>query len=341
MQTGNTSLQGKVNRHAPMVSVGLPAFKRAYLAEALECWRRQTYGDFELLVSDDASPEDLREVAAPFLDDPRFAYVRRERNSSPYFARNWNDCLAWARGKYFVLASDDDLYDARFLEEMVALAEAHPECDIFMCGWSMLGRGADGAWQRMPMPARRNWESGVTFLFHRYAYNMRNVAPPVLVRTQALRDLGGFADLPAAWFVDDLTWAKLANRGGVFHAQDYLLAFRMAGQNITMNLAADWVQAKLEATEAYIREILPLVRALPVKTAPDAWRKAWLSAHLEGWLWNHCAELAWDLPLRPAIAYYRRLHREGRVSRKFALFSLARVCSRRTKRLLKGLLSRR
>lgn len=214
MQTGNTSLQGKVNRHAPMVSVGLPAFKRAYLAEALECWRRQTYGDFELLVSDDASPEDLREVAAPFLDDPRFAYVRRERNSSPYFARNWNDCLAWARGKYFVLASDDDLYDARFLEEMVALAEAHPECDIFMCGWSMLGRGADGAWQRMPMPARRNWESGVTFLFHRYAYNMRNVAPPVLVRTQALRDLGGFADLPAAWFVDDLTWAKLANKGG-------------------------------------------------------------------------------------------------------------------------------
>lgn len=44
--------------YVPRVSIGLPAFKAKFFREALSCWKAQTFTDFEVLVYDDASPED-------------------------------------------------------------------------------------------------------------------------------------------------------------------------------------------------------------------------------------------------------------------------------------------
>ena len=103
----------------PLVSIGVPVAKCVYLREALACWTKQTYKNFEVLLSDDAAPGDVRGAVEPYLGDARFTYVRQEVNSAPHFTRNWNACLERAKGKYFVLASDDDLYAPNFLERMV------------------------------------------------------------------------------------------------------------------------------------------------------------------------------------------------------------------------------
>lgn len=137
----------------PLVSIGVPIAKCAYLREALACWTEQTYENFEVLLSDDAAPGDVRGIVEPYLSDARFTYVRQEVNSAPHFTRNWNACLERAKGKYFVLASDDGLYAPNFLERMVALAEAHPEGDIFFAGWTMLTRGGSDGWVRTPCGA--------------------------------------------------------------------------------------------------------------------------------------------------------------------------------------------
>ena len=50
------------------VSVILPAWKRKFLREAIESHLAQTFRDFELVVVDDASPENLEEVAGAFSD---------------------------------------------------------------------------------------------------------------------------------------------------------------------------------------------------------------------------------------------------------------------------------
>ena len=52
-----------------MFSITIPAYKRAYLHEAIESCLAQTYFNFELVIVDDASPEDLYSIVEEFHDE--------------------------------------------------------------------------------------------------------------------------------------------------------------------------------------------------------------------------------------------------------------------------------
>ena len=58
----------------------LPAYKARYLREAIKSILDQTCHDFNLIVSDDCSPEDLKSIVDEFAGDPRLTYRRNERN---------------------------------------------------------------------------------------------------------------------------------------------------------------------------------------------------------------------------------------------------------------------
>lgn len=112
----------------PLVSVCLMTYNRPhYIRGAIECWLAQTYKDFELIISDDASTDGeteriCREFAAK---DPRIRYIRQEKNLG--FLLCYKFILSQARGTYFIWASDDDLWDKRFLEDCMKMYGEHPE----------------------------------------------------------------------------------------------------------------------------------------------------------------------------------------------------------------------
>src|SRR2546426_11874154 len=67
----------------PLVSIGLPTYNRSeFLAGVLNNFRRQTFEDFELIVSDNASPdpEVARLCERIAAEDPRIRYVRHDKN---------------------------------------------------------------------------------------------------------------------------------------------------------------------------------------------------------------------------------------------------------------------
>ena len=116
---------------APRVSFILPAWKRRFLGEAIECILAQTFKDFELVVVDDASPENLGEVVSQFRD-VRLRYVHYGENLGKRdLVAAWNRAFTEARGEFAVLASDDDRHLPRFLEVMLDLAERYPRADAF------------------------------------------------------------------------------------------------------------------------------------------------------------------------------------------------------------------
>ncbi len=90
----------------PLVSVLLPTRNRLeYLRYAIETVRRQDDGDWELVVSDNDSEEDIAgHVRA--LADERIRYVRTK--SFVPVTDNWNTALAHSRGRYVVMLGDDD-----------------------------------------------------------------------------------------------------------------------------------------------------------------------------------------------------------------------------------------
>lgn len=108
----------------PRVSIGLPVYNGAdFIAAAVDSLLAQTYGDFELVISDNASTDDTerlcRERAAI---DSRVRYFRNETNLGAM--RNFNRVFQLAQGEYFKWAAHDDLLEPAYLERCVAALDA-------------------------------------------------------------------------------------------------------------------------------------------------------------------------------------------------------------------------
>lgn len=91
------------------VSVGLPVYNgQRYLRQAIDSILSQTYGDFELVISDNASSDDTEAICRAYVrDDKRVRYYRSQTNRGA--AWNYNRVFWLSRGDYFRWAAHDDL----------------------------------------------------------------------------------------------------------------------------------------------------------------------------------------------------------------------------------------
>ena len=109
----------------PKVSFVVPCYNLAhFLSDCVNSILSQTYGDFEILILDDCSPDDTPEVARSFRDD-RVKYIRNEKNLG--HISNYNKGISLAAGKYVRLISADDLLRTPYvLERYVELYGTEP-----------------------------------------------------------------------------------------------------------------------------------------------------------------------------------------------------------------------
>lgn len=124
------------------VSIGIPVRNGArYLAETIDSVLSQTYTDFELIISDNASSDQTSEICKNYAEnDSRVRYYRNDRNIGA--AKNFNRAFALSSGEYFKWLSSDDTITARFLERSVELLDSdralvlactrYSVCDEFM-----------------------------------------------------------------------------------------------------------------------------------------------------------------------------------------------------------------
>jgi glycosyltransferase involved in cell wall biosynthesis len=106
-----------------LVSVIIPTYNRAnLLPSALQSALDQSHSNVEIVVIDDGSTDNTKEVVQPFLD--RIVYLETE-NGGPAHARNIG--MSAAKGRYLAFLDSDDLYLPGKLDLQVAFMEAFPE----------------------------------------------------------------------------------------------------------------------------------------------------------------------------------------------------------------------
>jgi len=101
----------------PIISVFLPTYNRAYiLRSAVESILNQTFKDFEILIVDDASTDNTRELIESIKDE-RIRYIRHEKNKG--LTAGHNTAIAHAKGMYMATLGSDDIWFPETLQRMV------------------------------------------------------------------------------------------------------------------------------------------------------------------------------------------------------------------------------
>lgn len=127
----STDLPDQLPDRARGVSIGMPVFNgENYMAEAIESILKQTFGDLELVISDNASTDGTAAICRRYMKhDRRVRYHRNERNIGlhPNFCR----VFELSTRRYFKWACHDDLIAPTYLEKCVAVLDRSP--DVVLC----------------------------------------------------------------------------------------------------------------------------------------------------------------------------------------------------------------
>lgn len=112
----------------PQVSVVIPAYNQAlFLGEAIGSVLDQSYTDYELIVVNDASPDNTDEVVSQFTD-ARIKYIVHKHNKGLPAARNTG--IRNSRGEFIALLDADDIFHPTKLESHINFFEEHPHIGV-------------------------------------------------------------------------------------------------------------------------------------------------------------------------------------------------------------------
>lgn len=119
-------LKGVDMNKMPKVSVLMPAYKaESFIAESIESVLNQSFTDFELIVTEDDSPDATWEIITRYADkDPRMVAIRNEKNLG--IAANRNKLISLARGEFVMWQDADDISMPERMAKQVAYLESHP-----------------------------------------------------------------------------------------------------------------------------------------------------------------------------------------------------------------------
>lgn len=124
-------MKGALMDKSPKISIGLPVYNaEKYLRDALDSILCQTFTDFELIISDNASTDSTQIICEEYAArDARVRYFRNARNFGA--AENFNKVFRLSRAEYFKWIAYDDMCLPGFLEKCLDVLERNP--DVALC----------------------------------------------------------------------------------------------------------------------------------------------------------------------------------------------------------------
>lgn len=281
----------------------LPAYKAEYFKDALQSILNQKYDHFKVIVSDDASPADLKTIVDSF-NDGRIDFRRNPTNiGAENLSRHWNILLEQVESEYVIVASDDDLYHPEFLSTMDILSEKYPAVGLIRARSEVID--ANGKTIRIEKERDEFFSIGC---FIRSLLDSDSVLciGNYVFKTAELKEQGGFFTLPYAWKSDTATQV-IAGRNGVVNSSRPLFSFRMSGLNISSGKEKDYKKdrMKLESLLRFNDFMDPMIHKYLPQNEVDQLASAF-KKRLEG----EARSYLWTLSISDFLRLFFRLIKE-------------------------------
>ena len=212
-------------------SVTIPAYKSQYLLEAVESVVRQTYTDWELIIVDDCSPENLEAIVRPFLHDARISYYRNEKNCGAVdVVDNWNICLSHCTGDYVICMGDDDRLLPCCMEEYQKLTVQYPGLNVYHARTRIIDELGNVVETIEEWPSYENCQE---MLNGQWRDNRKQFIGDFLFSRQWLTDNKGYVKFPLAYCSDWATANLAAKEKGIANSQTILFEYRSHSNTIS------------------------------------------------------------------------------------------------------------
>jgi len=171
---------------APLVSVMMTSYNTSqYIAAAIQSLLAQTHSNWELLLADDCSSDNTREVIATFSD----ARIRVLHNTSNlHYLRTRNRLTPYVRGEFVALLDSDDLYAPEKLEAQINAFSEDP--DLAMCGTLVKYITKDGKPMSTNDIKPSEYKEILDFIKTESAFT----GSSIMVKTSVWKEMGGYRD---------------------------------------------------------------------------------------------------------------------------------------------------
>ena len=270
------------------VSVIVPNYNHArFLRRRIDTILGQTFVDFELILLDDCSTDNSRDILTAYADDSRVRIEFNAKNSGSTF-KQWNKGVRLAKGKYVWIAESDDYADEKLLERLVEILEHDEKIAFAFCrSWRVTDddqlKGFEDAYFRYQSPHGWNADFCVEgqqecrsyFLFENLVPN----ASAVVFRKVVYERVGG-ADESMILCSDWKLWAAMALANRVAYTSEPLNYYRLhdaslrgkttrgsAGVSVPESLqVVRWILDRLSLSEA---ELLKVYKAHAAGWVPE------------------------------------------------------------------------
>lgn len=216
-----------MNFHIPKVSVVIPCYNdKYYIQETVQSILRQTFQDFEIIVVDDGSNEETKEILRSFNN--KKIQILTQINQGVSNARN--NGISKSKAEYILVLDGDDIVNEVFLDKAVAILDydnnkkvgaVSSYCNIFEKKDTIIHK-------HTPIGGGVN-----NFLFD------NNCVSFALIRKECWKSIGGYDEEMKNGFEDWEFWIAMTKRGwDIFMIPDFLFSYRQKKAKISLDKAS-------------------------------------------------------------------------------------------------------
>lgn len=221
---------------SPLVSVIIPSYNHEkFLKKRIDSILNQTFQDFELIILDDLSPDNSREIIEQYKHHPKVSHVIFNSDNSGSTFKQWNKGIELAKGQYIWIAESDDVAECDFLAQMVEALKGDEDVAIAFCQSSKMDDQdkITGSWLEWTEPLKDGDKFNNSFLIEgsRFIQNYliyRNVIPnasAVVFRKNIYLKVGG-PTVNLRTNGDWELWLKMLMIGKVYYSNKIMNNFR-------------------------------------------------------------------------------------------------------------------
>lgn len=215
------------------VSIGLVVYNgEKYIREALDSLLAQTFTDFELIISDNASTDGTLDICKSYVDkDSRVRYVRHKENRGVVW--NFNFVFSQATSDYFMWASHDDCWKPTYIQECLQALQEHKTAISALTVWDDVDIETGRVLSSSQPVTTVGMSAAERFLIiHRLLY-VPSQNPAVFYGIHKREDLLSVMPLRNVFAMDHVFWVDFALRGAFIAIDKHLMLKRTGGSGST------------------------------------------------------------------------------------------------------------